>query len=69
MRTDDDLLQKYKSLRKRVAKYTREWELIEEYDSIKSAADHNSLDFTQISKVCLHPERYKSSGGYYWKYI
>ncbi len=69
MRTEDDLLQKYKSLRKRVAKYTREWELIEEYDSIKSAAEKNNLDSKQISNVCRRPERYKLSGGYCWKFI
>lgn len=69
MRTDNDILQKYKSLRKRVARYTREWILIEEYDSIKSAAEKNKLNAKQISSVCKHPDKYKSTGGYCWKYI
>jgi hypothetical protein len=57
------------SRRKRVAKYTRDWIFIEEYESIKTAADRNQIDHRNISSVCRHPERHKSAGGYCWKFI
>ena len=62
-------LREYASQRKRVAKYTRDWILIEEYESIKAAADSNQIDHRNISSACRRPERYKSSGGYCWKFI
>ncbi len=69
IRKDTNKVYECKAQRKKVAKYTRDWEMIEEYESIKSAAEQNNMDFRQISKVCTRPDRYKSSGGYCWKFI
>lgn len=57
------------SLRKKVGKYTMNDEFIESYSSISEASEKNNIVHSSISKTCRGVFRYKSAGGFKWKYI
>jgi group I intron endonuclease len=59
----------YNYCKKAVAKYSKDGSLLAEYESIKSAAENNGLDFRQISKVCARPDKFKTTAGFVWKFI
>lgn len=49
-----------------VLKYSKNGELLDEYDSIKEASIENNIDKSLITKCCKG--KIKTSGGYVWKY-
>lgn len=54
---------------KKVAQYTKDGQLIKIWNSITEAADALGINMKGISNVCRHPERYKTAGGFVWKYF
>lgn len=55
--------------RKKVGKYNNNNELLEEFNSISEASKKTKISRTSISKTCLGNKRYKTAGGFIWKYI
>lgn len=55
------------SLNKSVLQYTKDMVLVAEYPSIKEASKQTGLNGGNISECCKG-KRYKSVGGYIWKY-
>lgn len=55
--------------RKKVAKYDIDNNLVKIYDTITDAAKDTNISHSSISKVCLEKPKYKTAGGYLWKYI
>ena len=60
--------QKTNSNHKKVAQYTLTGEFINSYESVREAARILNLDASVISKVC-RGIKYKSHGGFIFKYI
>ena len=54
---------------KKVVQYTKDVKLIKVWDSMTEASDELSINRKGISNVCRHPERYKTAGGFVWKYF
>ncbi|EJG0117201.1 NUMOD4 domain-containing protein [Staphylococcus pseudintermedius] len=54
---------------KKVAKLTLENDIVEIYNSLKEAAERNSINSKTISKVCTGYKNYKTAHGFKWKYI
>jgi group I intron endonuclease len=57
------------SFRKAITQYTRDGVLIKEYKSITEAVEQTGVDRTTISKVCRGDPRYKTAGGFVWKFV
>ena len=55
--------------RKKVAKYTKDGEFIQSYDSISDAARENNISHSTISRVCLQKPRCKTAAGFVWKFL
>lgn len=53
---------------KPVCQYTKSGEFIERFDSVKIAAQKLNLNETSIHCVCKGTRRYKSTGGYIFRY-
>ena len=53
--------------RKQVSQFTLEGEFIKKYDSAREAARKTGIDYGNISKCCNG--RYKTAGGFIWKYV
>lgn len=62
-------LKRFLEKRKKVGKYNKNNELLEEFNSISEASEKTKISRTSISKTCLANKRYKSAGGFIWKYI
>jgi group I intron endonuclease len=56
-------------LRRKVRKYDINNNLIAEYKTITEASILNNISRSSISKVCLGKPKYKTAGGYIWKYV
>ena len=54
---------------KKVVQYTKDGKLIKVWDSMTEAADELSINRKGISNACRHPERFKTAGGFVWKYF
>jgi group I intron endonuclease len=55
--------------RRKVGQYDLSGNLLKEFTSISEAASVNGFAHSQISKVCAGKPRYKTAGGFLWKYI
>lgn len=55
--------------KKSVGKFDMEGNFIEKYTSLSEAARKNNLYHQHISKVCIGNRKYKSTGGYIWKFL
>jgi group I intron endonuclease len=55
--------------KKRVGKFDKNDNLLEEYESMSHAARANDICFKGISAVCRKIPRYKTAGGFIWKFI
>lgn len=49
----------------RILQYTKEWEYVNEWDSIKTASQSLNISKSLISECCSG--KYKTAGGYVWK--
>ena len=54
---------------KPVAKYTKSFVFIEQYESVKDASVKNNIPGPNISNVCNHRGYCKTAGGYIWKFL
>lgn len=55
-------------LSKPVEQYTKDMVFIAEYPSIKEAERQTGITNQQISSCCKNKPKYKTAGGYIWKY-
>lgn len=55
--------------RKPVGKYDLEGNFIERYESAVEAGEKNNIHHAGIAKVCRGVKRYKTAGGFVWKFI
>ena len=55
--------------RKKIGKYNINEILLEEYNSISDASKNNNICRTTINQVCLGNPKYKTAGGFIWKFI
>jgi group I intron endonuclease len=53
---------------KKVLKYSISNDLLASYKSISEASRENNIVFSSISKVCRGIDKYKTAGGFIWKY-
>ena len=56
------------SRRKKVIQYTKDGKFIKVWDSMTEAANSLRINPKQISNVCRLPERYKTAGGFVWRF-
>ena len=56
-------------LRRKVGQYDLSGNLLQEYSSISEAASRTNLCRSPISNVCSKKSRYKTAGGFLWKFI
>ena len=54
---------------KKVSQYTKDGQFIKVWNSITEAADFIGVTMVAISNVCRRPERYKTAGGFVWRYF
>lgn len=54
---------------KKVAQYTKDGDIIKTFGSIADAAYETGIDRSSISRCCSGHKKYKTSGGYVWKFI
>ena len=57
------------SNRKRVGKYDDKGTLLKEYESTVDAGAKNNISHSSIAKVCRGTPRYKTAGGFIWKFL
>lgn len=55
--------------KKRVGQYDINNNLLESFDSITHASKSTNICHSTISKVCLQKPKYKTTGGFIWKFI
>ena len=53
---------------KPVEQYTKDMAFVAEYPSIAEASRQTGIHHSQISKCCQNKPKYKTAGGYIWKY-
>lgn len=58
----------YLKRRKSVECYDLNGNFIKEYTGASEASEELNIDISTIAKCCKHPERWKTAGGYIWKY-
>lgn len=61
-------IRRNKAKEKPVLQYTKNGEFIKRFDSVKKAAEELGLNESNIHCVCKQIRRYKSTGGYVFKY-
>ena len=54
---------------KPVAKYTKSFVFVEQYESVKDASVKNRIPGPNISNVCNHRGHCKTAGGYIWRFV
>jgi group I intron endonuclease len=57
------------SKKKAVGKYNENGELQEQYSSVSHASSSTGICRMTINNVCLNKPRYKTAGGFVWKFI
>lgn len=61
---DNELIKK----RKKVGQYDKDNNLLNIYESIMEASKKTNIDRSHISACCKGKKKYKSAGGYIWRY-
>lgn len=61
---DNELIKK----RKKVEQYDKDNNLLNIYESIMEASKKTNIDRSHISACCKGKKKYKSAGGYIWRY-
>lgn len=57
----------FQNQKKPVAQFSKNGELINKYDSLKSVSKNTNIDDSSISAV--YSNKRKTAGGYVWKFI